>query len=77
MMSLLTLLIIAIFVIYASLQIMYAVRRFRMHKKEEALIESGNGPYGSGLCHGMVIDPEGKGVIRDSKKSPAWYSRLV
>lgn len=48
-----------------------------MHKKEDLLIELGSGPYGSGLCHGMVLNKEKNGVIRDSKKSSAWYSRLV
>jgi hypothetical protein len=52
-------------------------RKYKMHKKERELIESGSDPFGSGLCHGMVLNLEKNDVIKDSKKSSVWYSRLV
>jgi hypothetical protein len=68
--------IVALF-IYIALQVMYAFRKNRMHKKEAEFINSGTGPYGSGLSHGIVLNENGDGVKPDSRKSPAWYSRLV
>lgn len=62
---------------YAALQVMFAYKKHQMIKKEEKLYQSGNGPFGSGLCHGMVLNSNKNGVKPDSKKSSAWYSRLV
>lgn len=49
----------------------------RMRAREEALKKNGVTPYGSGLCHGMVLGSDGKTVKHDSKKSNSWYARLV
>ena len=62
---------------YSGLQFMYALRKYKMRKKEKEFIESGTGPYGSGLSHGMVLNSENNGVEHDSRKSASWYSRLV
>lgn len=70
-------LIVSALSVYVGLQVMYMYRKHKMHKKEDEFLESGSGPFGSGLCHGMVLNPEKDGVINDSKKSAAWYSRLV
>jgi hypothetical protein len=56
---------------------MYIDRKRKMHKKETELIDSGNGPSGSGLCHGMILNENKNGVVSVSKKSTAWYIRLV
>ncbi len=63
--------------VYIGLQFMYMVRKYKMHKREKELEESGSGPFGSGLCHGMVLNANKDGVTKDSKKSSTWYSRLV
>lgn len=76
-MKLLILIIIAMLLIYAGLQFMFLLRKMKMHKKEKQLTDMGITPYGSGLCHGMVLNSTKDGVIRDSKPSAAWYSRLV
>ncbi len=70
-------LIVSALSVYVCLQAMYMYRKYKMHRKEEKFLESGSGPFGSGLCHGIVLDPEKDGVLSDSKKSSAWYSRLV
>ena len=62
---------------YATLQIMYAYKKHQMIEKEGNLYKSGDGPLGSGLCHGMVLNAKKNGVEADYKKSSAWYSRLV
>jgi len=62
---------------YAGLQGMLIYRKVKMHKKENQLKALGVNPYGSGLCHGMVINNKKNGVIRDQKPSSAWFSRLV
>ncbi|MFK5915344.1 MAG: hypothetical protein QM484_13315 [Woeseiaceae bacterium] len=69
--------IVSALFVYAALQVMYAYRKHQMLKKEEKLYESGDGPFGSALCHGMVLNTKKNGVEADSKKSSAWYSRLV
>jgi len=76
-MTLTILLVVSALSVYVCLQVMYMYRKHKMHKKEKELHESGSDPFGSGLCHGMVLNSEKNGVIRDKKKSPAWYSRLV
>lgn len=49
-----------------------------MRRKEERMNELGIAPYGSGLCHGMVVDETNKRAVKsDSKKSSAWYGRLA
>ena len=68
---------ITVLAVYAGLQAMYGLRKYKMQKKEAEFIESGTGPYGSGLSHGMVLNDENDGVVADSRKSAAWYSRLV
>ena len=75
--TLFVLLIMSALSVYVCLQVMYMYRKYKMHRKEVEYLESGSGPFGSGLCHGMVLDPEKDGVLKDSKKSSAWYSRLV
>lgn len=62
---------------YAALQVMYAYKKHQMIKKQEKLYKSGDGPFGSSLCHGMVLNSKKNGVKADSRKSSAWYSRLV
>jgi hypothetical protein len=74
---LITSVVVSALLAYIGLQVMYAVRKYKMHEKEEKLLRSAGGPIGSGLCHGMVLNPEKNGVIRDSKKSSSWFSRLV
>lgn len=78
-MSILQITILSILIIFAVIQCMYINKRRVILKRDKALTSSGVGPYGSGLCHGMVLHPEGDGkrVKRDSGKSAAWYSRLV
>lgn len=77
-MLLLKLTLVSLLFIYVSIQVMYLLRKRSMHKKEKDLESLGIGPFGSGLCHGMVLnEKDPKAVIRDSKKSHAWYSRLV
>lgn len=80
-MNLIALLIISILIsfllIYIFFQFMYIDRKRKMHKKETELIDSGNGPSGSGLCHGMILNENKNGVVSVSKKSTAWYIRLV
>jgi len=76
-MTTITLLLIVVAFVYACLQGMLAYRKYGMIKKDKEFRKSGSGPYGSGLCHGMVLNPDESGVIRDQKESPAWYSRLI
>jgi len=76
-MDLFTYFIASVFFIYALLQIMYAFRKFKMHKKEKQLNKAGQYARGSGLSHGMVLNADKTGVIGDSRNSAAWYSRLV
>lgn len=70
---------IALLVIYSIFQIALLFKSFRMKKREKQLIENGVKPYGSTLCHGMVIDRQGNGksVKHDQKPSDSWYSRLA
>jgi len=76
-MTLFIYLIVSALSVYVGLQIMYIYRKRQMHKKENKLLASGSDPFGSGLCHGMVLNFKKNGVVKDSKKSAAWYSRLV
>lgn len=69
--------IVSALFVYAALQVMYAYKKHQMLKNEQTLYRSGDGPFGSSLCHGMVLNSEKNGVKADSKKSSAWYSRLV
>lgn len=61
--------------------IVYNIALLRLQKKmkqrEKELREAGVTPSGSGLCHGMKLNRDKSGVVRDSKKSSAWYSRLA
>tara|TARA_R110002072_G_scaffold265476_1_gene424372 strand:- start:1428 stop:1658 length:231 start_codon:yes stop_codon:yes gene_type:complete len=69
--------VIAALTVYSGLQFMYALRKYKMRKKEKQFISSRTGPYGSGLSHGMVLNIDNNGVKHDSRKSATWYSRLV
>ncbi len=64
-------------IVFIGVQMMLIIRKLKMHKKEKALKKAGINPYGSGLCHGMVLNNEKNGVLHDQKPSSAWYSRLV
>lgn len=68
---------ISILAVYMGLQVMYWLRKRKMHARERKLTRVGSGPFGSGLCYGMVLNEEKNGVISDQKKSSAWYSRLL
>ena len=48
-----------------------------MKRRECELNKAGVTPSGSGLCHGMKLKTDKSGVVRDQKKSSAWYSRLA
>tara|TARA_B100000927_G_scaffold55378_2_gene42341 strand:- start:17460 stop:17606 length:147 start_codon:yes stop_codon:yes gene_type:complete len=48
-----------------------------MKRREDELKKAGVTPSGSGLCHGMKLNHNKSGVIKDQKKSSAWYSRLA
>ncbi len=49
----------------------------KMKRRECELNKAGVTPSGSGLCHGMKLKTDKSGVVRDQKKSSAWYSRLA
>ncbi|AEF05215.1 hypothetical protein C7Y69_10900 [Alteromonas sp. KS69] len=49
----------------------------KMKRREDELRKVGVTPSGSGLCHGMKLNHNKSGVIKDQKKSSAWYSRLA
>ena len=49
----------------------------KMKRREDELKKAGVTPSGSGLCHGMKLNHNKSGVIKDQKKSSAWYSRLA
>ncbi|CUS47662.1 MAG: hypothetical protein HLUCCO02_08965 [Idiomarinaceae bacterium HL-53] len=70
-----TMILIAIFFV---LNVALIAKGRSMRKRETELQRNGVTAYGSGLCHGMVIDRQDVNkVIPDSKKSQAWYARLV
>jgi uncharacterized membrane protein YebE (DUF533 family) len=63
---------------YIAYKVALVKKSKNMHKKEEKMREFGVAPYGSGLCHGMVVDQNNKRAVKsDEKKSRAWYSRLA
>jgi hypothetical protein len=71
---------IALFIVFASLlvgEIATLLRKRAMHRHEKALEEDGVVPSGQTLRHGMVVTPDGKGVISTSSKTPEWYRRLL
>lgn len=51
-------------------------RKYKMHRTESRFREHGILPYGSGVCHGMVVAKDKMIVIKDQKNTAAWYSRL-
>jgi hypothetical protein len=77
-MIIMKLLIIAVLLVYTGLQLMLMLRKSNMHRNEKKLKLAGVNPYGSSLCHGMVLKRDDKkSVTRDSKPSPVWYNRLL
>jgi hypothetical protein len=72
-----TFIVASALLVFAGLQIMYLIRKVKMHKKEARLHKAGSYPAGSGVSHGMVLNNDKNGVLRDWKKSPSWYSRLI
>ncbi len=69
--------VLALLVYIAFLAALYLKSR-SMRKKEKLLVENGVTPYGSGLCHGMVLDRKSKRRVKhDEKPSDSWYSRLA
>jgi predicted membrane protein len=68
---------IAAAIIYIIFNISLLYLKKKMKLREQELKNAGVTPSGSGLCHGMKLNSTKKGVIRDSKKSSAWYSRLA
>ncbi len=73
----LTVIAISALLVFSGLQVMYFVRKLKMHTRESLLIQAGGHPSGSGVSHGMVLNEAKNGVVRDSKKSPSWYNRLI
>jgi hypothetical protein len=69
--------VVLVLAVYIAFNIALLRLRTKMHKREAKLRNSGVTPSGSGLCHGMKLSTTSGGVIRDSKKSSAWYSRLA
>lgn len=70
-----TMILIAIFFAF---NIALVMKGRSMKKREKELLKNGVIAYGSGLCHGMTIDRNNKNKVNhDSKKSQAWYTRLV
>ncbi len=70
---------IAISIVFFSLlaaEVYTLWRKNRMHATEQQFREAGIVPYGSGICHGMVLSPDKAGVLKDQKNTPAWYNRL-
>lgn len=71
---------IAISIVFVSLlaaEFYTLWRKHRMHATARHFKEAGIFPYGSGICHGMVLSPDDKmGVLKDQKNTPAWYNRL-
>ena len=67
--------------LFSGISIAYNVALLRKSRKmkarEKELIKNGVNPYGSGLCHGMVLDGSNKAVKHDSKKTNSWYARLI
>lgn len=49
----------------------------KMKAREKELTQNGVTPYGSGLCHGIVLEESKRSVKHDWKKTNAWYGRLV
>jgi hypothetical protein len=77
LLNILILSMISVLAVYMVLQVMYLLRKRKMHAREVQLKQVGSSPFGSGLCHGMVLNERKDGVISDHKKSSAWYSRLL
>lgn len=70
---------IAISIVCLSLfcsQVFLMWRKQRMLSNDQKLRADGIFPYGSGVCHGMVLSRDKMSVIKDQKNTPAWYSRL-
>jgi hypothetical protein len=64
--------------VYVMFHVAILRKSKKMHAREKELLANGVIPYGSGLCHGMVVDQDRpNAVIHDSKKSNSWYGRLV
>jgi hypothetical protein len=64
-------------IIYIIFNISLLRLKSKMLDRENELGRERVTPSGSGLCHGMKLNNTRKGVVKDSKKSSAWYSRLV
>lgn len=70
--------LIASLAVYTGFQLALFSKARSMKKKERELKKNGVTPYGSALCHGMVVDKSDKRrVVHDQKPSESWYSRLA
>ena len=70
--------VVAATVVCIAFNVALLRKSISMHKREERLLKHGITPYGSGLCHGMVVDKTNKHAVRSTqRKSQAWYSRLA
>lgn len=70
--------LIASLALYVGFQFALLGKARAMRRKERKLQKNGVTPYGSGLCHGVVLDKDNKRkVVHDEKPSESWYSRLA
>lgn len=70
--------VIGCLAVYVAFQLALYKKSRSMKKKERDLRANGVTPYGSGLCHGIVLDKSNRRrVMHDQKRSESWYSRLA
>lgn len=69
--------VVGLGLILAVISVTLLFIKYRMNSREKYLKENFIRPSGASITHGMVRDPNQRGVLEDSQESLTWYSRLL